>query len=186
MKGYYLKITVKYTRPKMWREVIVTENTTFYQLHKIIQTIMHLADYHMYLFRVHDTKMLISELEHGAFDMWEGYLKYESKETLIGEYFEKYGKMFYWYDFGDDWEFDIELREIIDDYDKSYPTLKRHRGKYNLLEDCRAVGGWSEGVEILENPDKEVETYGFEWTADYITEYNKEHVQETLKNMFDG
>lgn len=63
------------------------------------------------------------------------YEKYDSNFTLINDFFEKTKKITYWYDFTDDWKFDIEIKKKID-YDKKYITIKRFEGKYNLLDDC--------------------------------------------------
>lgn len=183
MKGYLCKIVVKYSRPKAWREVIVPENTTFDELHEIMQVIMGLANYHLYLFKLDDST-IVCDVSSGAFDMWDSYEKLDSKTTCIDRYCEIMDKIFYRYDFGDEWEFDVEIKDIVD-YDKPYPTLKRHRGKYDLLEDCRAAGGWNYIVQLKENPEEiEFEIDGFDEYVQYLSEYDKEYAQGILKEMF--
>lgn len=46
MKGYQLKITIKGSKPPIWRRVVVPEQFTFCQLHQAIQGAFGWCDYH--------------------------------------------------------------------------------------------------------------------------------------------
>ena len=46
MKGYQLKITIKGSKPPIWRRVVVSEQCTFCQLHQVIQEDFGWYDYH--------------------------------------------------------------------------------------------------------------------------------------------
>ena len=63
---------------------------------------------------------------------------YDSRTTLINDFFDGYDKITYWYDFGDDWWFDIEIKKKVG-YDKNYVTIKRYKGKYILIEECKGT-----------------------------------------------
>ena len=50
MKGYQLKITVKGSKPPVWRRIIVPETATFHQLHEMIQEAFGWSGYHLHEF----------------------------------------------------------------------------------------------------------------------------------------
>ena len=52
-KVYQLKITLKDSKPPIWRRVQVVADTTLFELHKIIQITMGLWDSHLHQFIIH-------------------------------------------------------------------------------------------------------------------------------------
>ena len=50
MGVYQLKITIKGSKPPIWRRVLVPEGMTFGELHKMIQTAFGWSDGHLYEF----------------------------------------------------------------------------------------------------------------------------------------
>lgn len=105
---------------------------------------------------------------------------YEANTTIISEVFDRYDKITYWYDFGDDWRFDIEIKKKID-YDKDYVTIKRFKGKYDPIEDCKGVYGLSEVVYYAENPDEADDSYFCE-LVEYLHEFRMEFTQLAFEN----
>ena len=105
---------------------------------------------------------------------------YDAKTTLINDFFDKYDKITYWYDFGDDWRFDIEIKKKVD-YDKNYVTIKRYKGKYNPIEDCKGTFGLNEIVYYAENPDEKDDSYFCE-LVEYLEEFDMDDAQFELKN----
>lgn len=50
---YQLKITLKGSRPPIWRRVQLVADTTLFELHKIIQITMGWCDSHLHQFIIH-------------------------------------------------------------------------------------------------------------------------------------
>lgn len=50
MGAYQLKITIKGSKPPIWRRVMVPDQITFGDLHEIIQTVFCWRDYHIHEF----------------------------------------------------------------------------------------------------------------------------------------
>lgn len=65
MKAYVVRIDFKRAKPPIWRRVIIPEETTFEQLHYIIQLVTnfgsepYLGEYHLYEFGFRDSKVEI-------------------------------------------------------------------------------------------------------------------------------
>ena len=180
MKAYDIKIRLNDFRPLTWRDLIIPSGITFKQLHDIIQIVMDFADCHLYSFDFKDKGIYIVDYNRNAFIEDE---EIDSNITLIDEYFESENKSYYSYDFGDGWEFTIEIKKSVES-DKQYPILKRYKGDYNPVEDCGGVYGLSELIYYKENPNEDLPHYIGE-ELDYLTKINVEYVQSSLKCLFE-
>ncbi|MGL6217060.1 MAG: plasmid pRiA4b ORF-3 family protein, partial [Lacrimispora sphenoides] len=50
MGAYQLKVTIKGSKPPIWRRVLVPQGITFVKLHQMIQTAFCWSDEHLYEF----------------------------------------------------------------------------------------------------------------------------------------
>ena len=169
-KGYDVKVRFKDFKPIMWRDLIIPENITFMELDDILKTLWDFNGSHMSAF-ITETRQLIMDGDLSRETMMDG--DYDSNFTLINDFFESNKKIKYWYDFTDDWHFDIEIKKKVD-YDKKYVTIKRFKGNYNLIDDCGGPGVYSEILECSENP-QDCEMY-----YDDLEEFDMEQCQELL------
>ena len=174
-KGYDVKVRLNDLRH--WKDLIIPENITFYELDDILKTLWGFNGYHLSMFILKKEDITIADETVAQGCMMDSYL--DSKTTMINEFFEKSSKITYCYDFGDDWEFDIEIKKTVG-YDRNYVTIKRFKGKYCPIEDCGGVGVLSEIIYLAQNPD-EGDDY-FEDYLDYLDEFDMGYVQELLKD----
>ena len=49
---YQIKVTLRHSKPPIWRRLLVSSETTLIQLHRIIQEAMGWEDYHLHQFIV--------------------------------------------------------------------------------------------------------------------------------------
>ena len=143
---YQLKISIRGAKPPIWRRVLVTSDSTFYDLHNIIQSIFNWEDYHLYQFygsrRYTDIQSVEKGMGYGEVDATQYQISQELKQ-------EK-DKIRYTYDFGDDWEHDIVLEKILEFDDSiNYPicTAGRRNGP---LEDCGGMWGYNDILYAIE------------------------------------
>ena len=175
-KGYDVKVRMNNLRPIHWKDLIIPENITFYELDDILKTLWSFNGYHLSMFILKNENFNIMDEAVARACMADNYR--DSKTTLINEFFDKSAKITYWYDFGDDWQFDIEIKKTVD-YDKNYVTIKRFKGKYDPIEDCGGRGAFSEIIYLAENPDESNEF--FDDYVDYLCEFDMEYVQGLLE-----
>ena len=176
-KGYDVKVRMINLRPIHWKDLIIPENITFYELDDILKTLWGFNGHHLSMFILKNEKFNIMDGAVADSCMIDNYL--DSKTTLINEFFDKSAKITYWYDFGDDWQFDIEIKKTVD-YDKNYVTIKRFKGKYDPIEDCQGIGGFGEIIYLAENPDESDDF--FDDYVEYLDEFDMEYVQGLLKD----
>ena len=58
---YQIKVTLKGSKPPIWRRIQVTSETTLAQLHRILQRVMGWEGYHLYRFVVGGMDTVIRE-----------------------------------------------------------------------------------------------------------------------------
>jgi len=152
---YQFKITLKDFKPKIWRRIQVPENYSFYDLHVAIQDAMGWEDYHLHQFDIMNPKtgekVFISTLDNEVF-----HDVIEEHKAKIAQYFSiSNNKASYEYDFGDGWEHEIILEEILPaNADIKYPQCIAGKNACPP-EDCGGIPGYEYLLEIMANPQHE-------------------------------
>lgn len=114
---YQLKVTLRDVSPMIWRRVLVTSDTTIAQLHPILQTVMGWEDLHLHQFRIHGRAYGIYRDGGISFPDDPHQVKLRDFKLRKGERFV------YEYDFGDFWQHDIRLEQVLPlEPKKKYPT----------------------------------------------------------------
>ncbi len=135
MKGYQLKITIKGSKPAIWRRVIVPEKITFADLDHIIECIFGWTHSHLYEFQVKEEE--ISFMPDPEFD------QEDAESELIDVWMRDGRKLLYIYDFGDWWEHTVLVEKTID-YDSRSAKVIKSKGPY-MVEDCGGLWGFERG-----------------------------------------
>ena len=129
MKGYQIKITIKGSRPPVWRRIQIPQDMTFHQLHDTIQTLFGWDWYHLHDFEIPKTEIRIGDLEYldddSILDEYEHCLFEIMNEGL---------RMEYTYDFGDCWVHTLLVEKEVN-MEELYPVLVKWKGD-NFVEDA--------------------------------------------------
>lgn len=166
LKGYDVKVRLDDFRPLTWRDLIIPSGITFKDLDNIMKILWDFSGYHLSRFTFKDSWDVITN-EFPDIDFNPGELN--SKEVIIDEYFETNKKIYWEYDYGDGWSFTIEVKKTVE-YDKPYPTIKRFKGEYNLMDDIGGV--WGLERLMMEDPDQ-------------LPRFNQQSVQWDLEDFKD-
>lgn len=150
------KVTLKGMKPPIWRRIQVHSNSTFHDLHQILQIAFDWTDTHLHDFDLKKTNSVQIELpltigindEEGLFAEND----YDERIEKLQDWFvaEK-DRCIYTYDFGDNWQHEIVLEKILPvEPGVHYPRcLKVMRGTPN--EDSRGSG---EEIEPIDNEEE--------------------------------
>ena len=153
-KTILLKIQMKnVTKPPMWREVEVPADIDFEQLHKVIQSVNGLENHHLWQFnaRAYDDSLQIglSSEDDGDFD--DADITDEASETPITRFLHQKGdSLEYVYDFGDNWIFTVEVKNVVD-RKSEYPRCVKYKSELNAIEDFGGPWNYVEAREDLAN-----------------------------------
>lgn len=164
---FQFKIQIKgITKPPVWRKVSVPTNFTFLRFHDVIQTAFGWENYHLFEFKDKEwqSKIRISvPVEDDFFDPdFFADTKDSSKIKLSDIFKDKFRKLLYVYDFGDNWVHEITLESISDDKQKTAICLS---GKGACPpEDCGSIYGYEGMKEVFATiPESEEADEYREW-----------------------
>ncbi|MGX9134127.1 plasmid pRiA4b ORF-3 family protein [Rummeliibacillus sp. JY-2-4R] len=187
-----LKVTLKGTKPPIWRRIQVDSYMSFHELHLIIQAVMGWSNTHLYNFIYKDLSIELEDegdIDLGGFD---DVNKLDSDIVALGEFLSKEGdQLLYTYDFGDNWEHTVEVEKILPypNLDSIDPFKPRCISAKRACppEDCGGIYGYDHLLEVLSGPDSDEKQELTEWLGDdYDTEkVNLEEINEVLSNIFE-
>ncbi|MEB3269862.1 MAG: plasmid pRiA4b ORF-3 family protein [Leptolyngbya sp.] len=155
---YQLKITLRGSKPPIWRRVQVPGKFTLAQLHEVIQAAMGWYSSHLYQFEIG------SEFySNPAFEFEDS----RSDRTLAltrlipGEKF----KFHYAYDMGDDWGHTILVEKVLSaDPKTQYPLCLKGK-RACPPEDCGGIWGYGSFLETIADPNHPDHEDMLEWVG---------------------
>jgi hypothetical protein len=132
------------TKPPVWRRLQLRADTSLDHLHEMLVAAFGWQDYHMHCFSS-------GPEEFGVPDPELGFIG--ERHVTLGELIGGVGdRLRYTYDFGDDWQHEIVVEELLDpDPEIHYPVLVAAKGACPP-EDCGGPWGYAELKDILTNP----------------------------------
>ena len=144
---YQIKITLRGSKPPVWRRVLVPADMTLARLHHVIQAAMGWGDYHLHEFQ-------FGETHYGVPDPDDSYeVKSERRVKLNQVAPEPKAKLLYTYDFGDDWEHEVLVEKVLPrEPGVWYPVCTAGR-RACPPEDCGGVWGYARFLEAIRDPD---------------------------------
>ncbi len=173
---YQIKISLKYIKPMVWRRFLVEDSIKLPDLHKVIQTVMGWTNSHLHQFIIKE--MFYGGPNEDSFEEIVDYRKIKLKSVLSCEK----EKIKYEYDFGDRWEHELVLENILNNQTIKYPICLA--GKRNCPpEDCGGPYGYMDLLKIVVDPNHEEYKEMKSWIGDDIdSEYfDQDGINRRLK-----
>ncbi|MCW3093346.1 MAG: plasmid pRiA4b family protein [Ferruginibacter sp.] len=149
-----LTISLQHSNPLIWRTILVKKETTFFELHQVIQIAMGWKNYHLFEFNLDGYRVGIIDEN----DQPGCRLVFDAIKTRLADIVSFEADSFlYNYDFGDGWLHEITIEQVIEKEEHIiYPTCVD--GQLNCPpEDCGGLNGYYNMLPILQ--DKEHPEY---------------------------
>jgi hypothetical protein len=184
---YQFKITLRHSKPPIWRRIQVPAFMTLANLHEIIQVSMGWFDSHLHQFEIDN--VLFGPA--GAEDEDWGMEPIEDEEKFtLQELADRIAPHFdYTYDFGDDWQHRITVEKILPPEEgKPYPVLIKGK-RACPPEDIGGIWGYQEFLEAYTDADHDDHEEMSDWAGpDFDAErFDSDDVDEInieLREMF--
>lgn len=158
---FQLKVTLKGTKPPIWRRVLVESSATLDQLHEVIQAAFGWWNYHLYEFEVGRSRYGVPDPD--GFDV--GPPTRDAHETRLDQVGGVGSSIAYTYDFGDNWEHTIIVEKVLDTSPVvSLPACTGGR-RAGPPEDCGGVWGYEALLAILADPSHPLHAERAEWAS---------------------
>ncbi len=154
---YQLKVTLRGSKPPIWRRIQVASHITLGKLHDIIQTVMGWEGGHLH-----------------AFELWgEQYSTPGMDLDMLNEDLVRLNqvggvktKFSYEYDFGDGWEHQIVVEKVLPPVEgQQYPICVKGK-RACPPEDCGGIWGYEEMVQIMADPNHPEYEERLEWLGE--------------------
>lgn len=138
-----IKVTLLGPQPPIWRRFLIEREITLRQLHKALQLVMGWSDSHLHQFVFQRRKV--------------------SDGILLSSLFARAGtKLLYEYDFGDGWQHELLLEEMITGDDSFRPVCVAGKGNCPP-EDCGGPYGYAELLQALQDPSHPEHSWYQDW-----------------------
>lgn len=157
---YQLKITLKGSKPSIWRRVEVADDVILARLHAIIQAAMGWTDSHLHMFSVGRASYGVPHPDDESDVHDERRVRLNQLLTAPKQ------KLTYEYDFGDSWTHEVQLEKVL--APEPGATYPRCTGGKRACppEDCGGVWGYADLLEALADPEHPEHDELLEWVGD--------------------
>jgi hypothetical protein len=156
---FEFKVSLVGTKPLVWRSFLAHEIIHLDELHMLIQVGVGWEAKHLYQFHINGVTYSAGE------DLGENVQPAEG--VLLSDVLGSKKKFTYTYDFGDDWEHDVEIvRALEHDSRVRYPICT---GGENACppEDCGGIHGFEELKKKIAGKDSEEKAEMLGWLGGY-------------------
>jgi hypothetical protein len=162
---YQLKITLKGSKPPIWRRVQTPASTTLQRVHAIIQQSMRWYNSHLHEFHVED--MLVGDPEQlCGWGMGEEPEVVDEADITLADFKLREGAKFeYVYDFGDDWQHQILLEKKLERERNTHYPICIKAVKAGPPEDVGGIWGYYNMLEALDDPEHPEHEEFSEWLS---------------------
>lgn len=154
---YQLKITLKDSKPPIWRRLLVPGDTTLARLHRIIQEAMGWWDYHLHQF-------IVGGVYYGepSPDDWHE-VNDERRIRLSQIAPSEKSRFVYEYDFGDDWIHTVQVEKVLPpNPEQKLPVCVKGK-RACPPEDVGGIWGYDSFLEAISDPNHEEHASYLEW-----------------------
>ncbi len=179
MQIYQLKITLKDSRPPIWRRFQVRSDVTLAKLHRIIQEVMGWFDGHLHQFIVGRIYYGVPDPDDLSETRDESKVRLDQILTVPGR------RIVYEYDFGDGWEHVILLEKILSPDSKTRYPRCLGGARACPPEDCGGIYGYVNFLKAIQDPKHEEHAEMLEWIGgEFDAEaFDLKAVNQSLKSI---
>ena len=180
---YQLKITLKWSKPPIWRRLRVRADLRLNRLHELIQRVMPWTNSHLHQFIVGRTFFGVPDREGESMSLSETLN--EKKHTLAEIAPAAKKKFIYEYDFGDGWQHEVVVEKVLPpDPGFKHPVCLAGANACPP-DDCGGIPGYYNLLAALANPkhpehDDLKEWIGGKWDAAW---FDLDDINDLLKRF---
>ncbi len=145
-KIYQIKITLRDSRPAIWRRFLVKSDTRLAQFHEVIQLVMGWTDSHLHQFEIGGKEYGAPDEDEAEDNRMLDERKFPLSDVISGSSFG------YQYDFGDNWEHTLEIEKVGPLEEKVRYPICLDGARACPPEDVGGIRGYESFLKAIKNP----------------------------------
>lgn len=181
---YQLKVTLKGSKPPIWRRFLVGKSITLPELHQVLQVVMGWENYHLHQFTAGGRDYGVPDPDAGWNDT-EDETGDDTGVRLDRLLVKEKDSMHYEYDFGDGWEHVLLLEKVLPpEPARTVPVVVKAKGACPP-EDVGGLWGYYNFLDAIKDPKHPEHEELKEWIGgDFDPDaYDMSRVNEQLKAL---
>jgi hypothetical protein len=157
---FRLKVTLRGSKPPIWRRFLVPSTITLKRLHDSIQAVMGWTDSHLHQFEM-------AGIFYGAPDRELGMTRVNENKATVDQLLRRpKDRLTYEYDFGDSWVHDVVLEAVLPPGgDGRFPIVEAGR-RACPPEDVGGIYGYADFLKAIANPKHPEHQEMLEWAGE--------------------
>ena len=179
---YQIKVTLRDSKPSIWRRIQVPSDINLGKLHRILQVVMGWYDSHLHQFIVGGTYYGEPDPDYRTM----GTDMRDEKRVKLNQIVRGEKSRFrYEYDFGDSWEHELLVEKILPPEPRGrYPICLKGKGACPP-EDVGGVWGYGDFLEAIKDPKHPEHNDMLEWIGgEFDPEaFDLDEVNEALAHL---
>ena len=171
VRAFQMKITLRGMKPVVWRRFFVPEDMTFSDLANVLIVVMGWNGSHLSAFELPKSGMNI--MANPWSDDETQFGERNGKTVKLSQFLPDEKKFIFVYDMGDNWEHEVVIEDVRENYPALYPAVLAYEGNCPP-DDCGGVWNY---MDMLEDDDEDAK----EWLEECSTVYNMEETNAELR-----
>ena len=176
VRAFQMKITLRGMKPPVWRRFFVPENMTFQNLADVLIAVMGWNGSHLSAFEMPKSGMNI--VANPWSDDEEQFGERNGKTVKLTDLLPGEKKFIFVYDMGDNWEHEVVIEDVRENYPALYPAVLAYEGDCPP-DDSGGVWGYME-MRAEDDEDKKA------WLEENSTTYDMETTNALLRELKTG
>lgn len=174
-----IKVSLRRVKPPIWRRLVVPASLTLDRLHTVLQQAMGWTDSHLHAFEADGVRYAVPDP-----DDWVP-VRDERRTKLSTVLREPGDRLRYEYDFGEGWEHDVVVEEVVAPAPAGEPAVRCLAGRRACPpEDCGGPWGYADVLDALAQPDDPEHADRLAWLGPYDpAAFDRDEVDERLAQL---
>ncbi len=180
MGAYQLKITIKGSKPPIWRRILVPDGITFETLHHMIQASFCWSGQYPYQFEFRSEKIRIASdnIEHS--DQYRYGLETESIDGQISK-----DSKFTYVSFGaDSWEFVIQAEDYLNECQETAARVIKYKGD-SIPETCTSLEEYAGLMEVSSDKGMEYDMAAVNLRLEQMSDKSEDIIISDIFDCYD-
>ncbi len=173
VRAFQMKITLRGMKPAVWRRFFVPEDMTFNDLADVLIVVMGWSGSHLSAFELPKSGMNI--MANPWSDDETQFGERNGKTVKLSQFLPDEKKFIFVYDMGDNWEHEVVIEDVRENYPALYPAVLAYEGNCPP-DDCGGVWGY---MDMLKSDDEDIK----EWLKENAVVYSMEETNTELRNI---